>query len=79
MRCKRVIAAASLALALVGSPYIVAVPGAIADTSPAGAGPVFSPGGPDADDYGGADGYPLGSQVTTGQQRYLVGAYSHFD
>jgi CubicO group peptidase (beta-lactamase class C family) len=44
-----------------------------------GADPVFSDTGPDADDYGKADGFPVGNASVTGQTRYLVGTYSHFD
>jgi CubicO group peptidase (beta-lactamase class C family) len=42
------------------------------------AGPVFSNSGPDADSYGAADGYPIGTRATTTQLDKLVGAYSHF-
>ncbi len=49
------------------------------NAAPSGAGPVFSAGGPDAEDLGAAQGYPVGNRLTTTQQRYLVGAYSHFD
>ena len=41
--------------------------------------PVFSPTGPQADAFGAADGYPIGTAATMGQQKHLVGAYSHFD
>jgi CubicO group peptidase (beta-lactamase class C family) len=44
-----------------------------------GAAPVFSDTGPDADDYGKADGYPVGNPSVTSDLRYLVGTYSHFD
>ena len=41
--------------------------------------PVFSNTGPDAASYGANEGYPIGTQETLGQQRTLVGSYSHFD
>jgi CubicO group peptidase (beta-lactamase class C family) len=43
------------------------------------ANPSFSDSGPDADQYGKQDGYPIGNRFTFTQQRYLVGAFSHFD
>jgi CubicO group peptidase (beta-lactamase class C family) len=39
----------------------------------------FSESGPDADQYGKQDGYPIGNRFTFTQQHYLVGAFSHFD
>src|SRR5262249_37578362 len=44
-----------------------------------GGNPSFSDSGPDADQYGKQDGYPIGNRFTFTQQRYLVGAFSHFD
>jgi CubicO group peptidase (beta-lactamase class C family) len=41
-------------------------------------GPVFSDSGPDAADYGAAQGFPVGTQVTAAQLEHLVGTYSHF-
>ena len=41
--------------------------------------PVFSDTGPNADDYGASEGYPVGNATVTGQMRYFVGTYSHFD
>jgi CubicO group peptidase (beta-lactamase class C family) len=41
--------------------------------------PVFSDTGPNADDYGVSEGYPVGNANVTGQMRYFVGTYSHFD
>ena len=52
-----------------------AVPTAAEDAS----GPSFSDSGPDTDLYGKQDGYPIGNRYTFTQQRYLVGAFSHFD
>jgi CubicO group peptidase (beta-lactamase class C family) len=55
----------------------------LAGAAPASAqdpgGPFFSDSGPDADQYGKQDGYPIGNRFTFTQQRYLVGAFSHFD
>ena len=45
----------------------------------ADAQPVFSATGPQADAFGAAEGYPVGTAATMGQQKHLVGAYSHFD
>ncbi len=45
----------------------------------AGQEPQRSPGGPDAAAYGQADGYPIGTADTRDQQRFLVGAFSHFE
>ena len=42
------------------------------------AGPVFSDSGPDAELYGAAAGYPIGTRGTAAQLDQLVGAYSHF-
>jgi len=41
-------------------------------------GPVFSGGGPDADAYGAAAGFPLGTQASAAQLQHLVATYSHF-
>jgi CubicO group peptidase (beta-lactamase class C family) len=41
--------------------------------------PVFSDTGPNADDYGASEGYPVGNASVYGQMRYFVGTYSHFD
>ncbi len=41
--------------------------------------PVFSDTGPDAADYGAAEGYPMGGPGVTITQRTLVGTYSHYD
>jgi CubicO group peptidase (beta-lactamase class C family) len=71
-------------LAAVACGYIVRpIPnGAAADN---GAGPVFSPSGPDAEHYGAAEGYPITDPTLARQPgeprdpKYRVGAYSHFD
>jgi CubicO group peptidase (beta-lactamase class C family) len=50
-----------------------------------GAGPVFSPSGPNAELYGAAEGYPIADRSLAHQPgephevKYRVGAYSHFD
>lgn len=41
-------------------------------------GPVFSDSGPDAELYGAAAGYPVGTRGTTTQLDKLVGVYTHF-
>ncbi len=41
--------------------------------------PVFSDSGPDADAYGRAAGYPVGTRFSFTEQEFLVGAFSHFD
>ena len=41
-------------------------------------GPVFSDSGPDAELYGAAEGYPVGTRATATQLDKLVGVYSHF-
>ncbi|WP_245481506.1 serine hydrolase [Bradyrhizobium sp. LVM 105] len=42
-------------------------------------GPVFSDSGPDAELYGAAEGYPVGTRGAAPQLDKLVGVYSHFD
>ncbi|MGL9622215.1 serine hydrolase [Bradyrhizobium sp. U531] len=42
-------------------------------------GPVFSQSGPDAELYGAAEGYPIGTRGGAPQLDKLVGVYSHFD
>jgi CubicO group peptidase (beta-lactamase class C family) len=50
------------------------------DSSPAGssvsAGPRFAPDGPDADDYGARDGYPVKPIY---RAKFFVGSFSHYD
>lgn len=48
-------------------------------STPGEAGPTFSDSGPNADIYGAASGYPIGTRATTTQLDKLVGVYSHFD
>jgi CubicO group peptidase (beta-lactamase class C family) len=47
-------------------------------SSPGEPGPVFSDSGPDAEIYGAAEGYPVGTRGTATQLDKLVGVYSHF-
>src|SRR5215475_4027351 len=42
-------------------------------------GPRFDPSGPDADDFGAREGYPLGNRSTFFSARFLVGSQSHLD
>jgi CubicO group peptidase (beta-lactamase class C family) len=53
-------------------------PSAAGNGGGAAPGPVFSGSGPDAADYGAAQGFPLGTQATAAQVEHLVGTYSHF-
>jgi CubicO group peptidase (beta-lactamase class C family) len=67
--------------------YGAAVTGSIADDAAVenGAGPVFSPSGPDAELYGTAEGFPIADRslpIQPGnpyEPKYRVGAFSHFD
>ncbi|MBM3598038.1 MAG: serine hydrolase [Alphaproteobacteria bacterium] len=59
---------------LIAALALLAVP---ADGGPAE--PKFSPTGPDAADYGEANGYPIGTRATSFQIPFLVGAQSHLD
>jgi CubicO group peptidase (beta-lactamase class C family) len=45
----------------------------------AAAGPRFAQGGPDSDDYGASDGYPIGARGACQRVAFLVGCQSHFD
>ena len=45
----------------------------------AGSGPRFSPGGPDADDYGADRGFPSGDRTTFFSVPFLVGSHSALD
>ncbi len=49
-----------------------------ARTAPAAPGPVFSDSGPDAELYGAAEGYPIGTRGGPPQLDKLVGSYSHY-
>src|SRR6516165_2289620 len=59
----------------------------VSDSKPGenGAGPIFSPSGPNAELYGAAEGYPVADLSLAHQPgephqiKYRVGAYSHFD
>jgi CubicO group peptidase (beta-lactamase class C family) len=58
---------------------------AVADTDATSAEPVFSPSGPNAELYGAKEGFPIPSplqarrQGNPFEQKYRVGAFSHFD
>jgi CubicO group peptidase (beta-lactamase class C family) len=71
-------ALAGLAASVVGG-------AARAETTPAAeAGPVFSPSGPEAMRYGAAEGFPIAVPLRANQpgdppDKYMVGAYSHYD
>jgi hypothetical protein len=41
--------------------------------------PRFAPGGPDAEDYGASQGYPIGDRATFFRTPFLVGSSSHLD
>jgi CubicO group peptidase (beta-lactamase class C family) len=45
----------------------------------AGAAPRFAEGGPDAQEYGASQGYPIGDRTTCSQPAFRVGCHSHFD
>jgi CubicO group peptidase (beta-lactamase class C family) len=47
--------------------------------SSARSAPRFADTGPDADDYGASDGYPLGDRSTFNRIPFLVGSHSHLD
>ena len=49
-----------------------------ADSS-AAAKPRFAQGGPDAEEYGASQGYPIGDRATCSRPAFLVGCHSHFD
>ncbi len=42
-------------------------------------GPIFSAAGPDAEAYGAADHYPIGTRDNWFEKQYMVGAFSHLD
>lgn len=41
--------------------------------------PFSSVGGPDAEEYGAAEHFPIGSEATAFEKKYMVGSFSHFD
>ena len=41
--------------------------------------PWFAEGGPDAEDYGASQGYPIGDRATFNRIPFLVGSHSHLD
>jgi CubicO group peptidase (beta-lactamase class C family) len=85
-RCARIVPAAFMIAAVFAgcaSRAETGVRDAIAASSPAepseAAGPRFAQGGPDADDYGASDGYPIGARGACQRVAFLVGCQSHFD
>src|SRR5580765_6267923 len=67
--------AAALSIVLVGC----ATPSSSPPPQSAELGPRFNPGGPDADEQGAREGYPLGSRMTFFRLPFLVGSQSHQD
>jgi CubicO group peptidase (beta-lactamase class C family) len=57
----------------------VAAPGSSAAEPSTAAEPRFAQGGPDAEDYGASDGYPIGARGACQRLAFLVGCHSHFD
>jgi CubicO group peptidase (beta-lactamase class C family) len=49
------------------------------DAGASGSGPRFAAGGPDAEEYGANDGYPMGDRSTFFEIPFLVGSHSHLD
>ena len=43
------------------------------------AGPRYAQGGPDAQEYGASQGYPIGDRTSCSQPAFRVGCHSHFD
>jgi CubicO group peptidase (beta-lactamase class C family) len=73
-RPRRVVAAAlSIVLVACASPSSAPAPQSSA------LGARFSPGGPDADEQGAREGYPLGDRATFFRMPFLVGSQSHLD
>jgi CubicO group peptidase (beta-lactamase class C family) len=50
-----------------------------ASAPPSASGPRFAPSGPDAEDYGQSDGFPLGNRRTFYSTPFLVGSHSQLD
>jgi CubicO group peptidase (beta-lactamase class C family) len=86
-RCARIVPAACMLAAVLAGCASRAETGvrdaAVAASSPPepseAAGPRFAQGGPDADDYGASDGYPIGARGACQRVAFLVGCQSHFD
>ena len=68
----------ALTLILAAAPWTPSHAQGTAKAGSAVAGPVFSPSGPDAADYGAAAGFPLGTPATASQPEHLVATYSHY-
>ena len=43
------------------------------------AAPRFAAGGPDTEDYGASEGYPIGDRSTFNRIPFLIGSHSHLD
>jgi len=57
-----------------------AIASASSPAEPSGtAGPRFAQGGPDAEDYGASDGYPIGERGACQRIVFFIGCQSHFD
>jgi CubicO group peptidase (beta-lactamase class C family) len=75
-------------LAAVLAGYASLVPTGLCDGIASGASPAersafsaprFAEGGPDAEDYGASNGYPIGDRSTFFRTPFLVGSHSHLD
>lgn len=71
----RRVAAAALSIVLVAC----ATPSSVPAPQSSALGPRFSAGGPDADEQGAREGYPLGDRATFFRVPFLVGSQSHQD
>jgi CubicO group peptidase (beta-lactamase class C family) len=71
----RRVAAAALSIVLVAC----ASPSSAPAPQSSALGPRFSPVGPDADEQGAREGYPLGDRATFFRMPFLVGSQSHLD
>jgi CubicO group peptidase (beta-lactamase class C family) len=74
------LAASMVALVLAGCTMPASRPAMVADGSPGVVpAPRIAPDGPDAQDYGARDGYPIGDNTTFFRIPFLVGSHSHLD
>jgi CubicO group peptidase (beta-lactamase class C family) len=71
--------ALAAALAACATPPTTPVPAVSPPAPVAGVGPRFKQDGPDADEFGAREGYPLGDRRTFFSVPYLVGSQSHQD
>jgi CubicO group peptidase (beta-lactamase class C family) len=81
LRAACVLAALLAGYALLALPALRAASASGASpTEPASStAPRASSGGPDAEDYGASDGYPIGDRTTCSRPAFFVGCYSHLD